>query len=119
MSIITFDTPDEAEVAVQADALCKRIGQILVQHYPHRQWFVEVSIAGGIAQIQCPSITMQYGYTLHLNDKTHDELIKGVVRAGGQLLEMFKLSREHGARGGEELLARDSRGEALHAATGL
>lgn len=118
MSIITFDTPDEAEVAVQADALCKRIGQILVQHYPHRQWFVEVSIAGGIAQIQCPSISMQYGYTLHIN-KTHDQMVADVKRAGGQILEMFDLSRERGAKGGEDRLIRDARGEAIHAATGL
>jgi hypothetical protein len=43
----------------------------------------------------------------------------GAVKAGGQLLEMFKLSRDQGAKGGEELLQRDTRGEAIHAATGL
>ena len=117
--IVTFDSPDEAQVALKADEVCKQIGQILVKHYPKRRWFVEVSIKGGVAQIQCPSISMQYGYSLHIHNKTHDELTRGVIRAGGQLLEMFKLSRERGARGGEEHLLRDSRGEALHAATGL
>jgi len=119
MSIVTFSSPDEAGQAVAADRLCRDIGAMLVKHYPNRQWFVEVSIVGGVAQIQCPSITMQYGYTVHIHDKTHDQLKKAVVKAGGQLLEMFKLSRERDASGGEELLARDSRGEVIHAATGL
>ncbi|WP_299311769.1 hypothetical protein [uncultured Halomonas sp.] len=116
--IVTFDSPDEAQVALKADEVCKQIGQILIKHYPKRRWFVEVSIKGGVAQIQCPSISMQYGYTLHLN-KTHDQMVADVIKAGGQILEMFALSRERGAKGGEELLARDSRGEVIQAATGL
>lgn len=117
--IVTFSSPDEAGQAVQADKLCRQIGGILLKHYPGRRWFVEVSIAGGVAKIQCPSISQLYGYTLHINSKTHDELVAGVIRAGGQILEMFRLSRERGASGGEELLTRDVRGEAIHAATGL
>lgn len=112
-------SPDEARVAVEADRLCKAIGQTLVAHYPRRQWFVEVSITGGVAQIQCPSISSRYGYTLHIHNKTRNELDRDVIRAGGQLLEMFRLSRDRGAAGGEELLARDARGEAIDAATGL
>lgn len=119
MGIITFDTPDEAQEALASDRLCKQIGGILKKHYPNRLWHVHVSVRGGVAQIQCPSITTRYGYTLHILNKTHDELINGVIRAGGQLLEMFNLSREQGAHGGEERILRDARGEALHAATGL
>lgn len=117
--IVTFDSPDEAQTALKADEVCKEIGQILVKHYPKRRWFVEVSIAGGVAQIQCPSISMQYGYTLHINNKTHDQMVKDVIKAGGQILEMFNLSRDSSASGGEGQLLRDARGEAIKAATGL
>jgi hypothetical protein len=119
MSVVTFSTPDEARQALESDKLCKEIGAELIKHYPNRKWFVEVSVRGGVAQIQSPAISQQYGYSIHLNDKTHDQLMRAVVRAGGQLLEMFKLSREHGASGGEELLHRDSRGEVIGADTGL
>lgn len=119
MGIITFDTPDEATEALASDRLCKEIGGILKLHYPGRVWHVHTSVRGGVAQIQCPSISTRYGYTLHIHNKTHDQLRAGVVRAGGQLLEMFNLSRNVNAKGGEEHIARDARGEALHAATGL
>ena len=117
--ILTFDTPDEAGEAMASDRVCRDIGAVLQKHYPGRLWHVHTSVRGGVAQIQCPSISTLYGYTLHIHNKTHDQLRDAVVRAGGQLLEMFKLSRHREAQGGEELLARDTRGEAIHAATGL
>jgi len=117
--ILTYDTPDEAQTAAASDRVCREIGAILQQHYPGRVWHVHTSVAGGVAQIQCPSISSLYGYTLHIHNKTNDQMRSGAVKAGGQLLEMFKLSRDQGAKGGEELLQRDARGEAIHAATGL
>jgi len=117
--ILTFDTPDEASLAMASDRLCREIGGVLRKHYPNRLWHVHASVAGGVATIQCPSITTRFGYQIHTHNKTHDQLRDAVVRAGGQILEMFDLSRERGAQGGEERLARDMRGEALQAATGL
>lgn len=116
--LVTFDTPDEAQDAIKADALCRKIGTILKQNYPGRRWFVEVTVKGGMASIQCPSISMQYGYQLYLN-KSPEDLEKAVKMAGGQILEMFRLSRERGAVGGEEAIQRDPRGEAVKAKTGL
>lgn len=118
MSIITFDTSAQADEAIKAEQVCKAVGRALVRHYPHRHWYVDVSIRGGVVKIQCPAISLQFGYVLHLN-KTPASLEREVVRAGGQILEMFKLSRERGARGGEASLARNARGEVIQAATGL
>ncbi|MFA5632977.1 MAG: hypothetical protein WC997_15835 [Porticoccaceae bacterium] len=116
--IVTFDTSADATEALRADSICKTIGRALVKHYPNRKWYVDVSIKGGVVKILCPSISMQFGFTLHLN-KTAEELAKDAVRAGGQILEMFKLSREKGASGGEEALQRNARGDVIQAATGL
>lgn len=118
-NLITFNTPEEAEVAIKADNICKAIGGALVKHYPNRRWYVDVSIVGGVAKVLCPSISMLHGYTIHIKSVTNDDLEKKAIRAGGEILERFKLSRNQGAEGGEEFLLRDARGEALHALTGL
>lgn len=117
MSIQFFDST-QAETAIKADAVCKAIGTALQKNYPGRQWYVDVSIKGGTANIMCPAISTRHAYVLHIN-KTADQLQKDTVKAGGQILEMFKLSRQKLAVGGEEFLLRDARGEAIHAATGL
>lgn len=107
-----------ADEAIRADALCKMIGRTLKRHYPRRSWYVDVSVSGGVAKILCPSISMRHGFVLHI-DKSLFDLERDVVRAGGQILEMFRLSRNRDASGGEEYLERDARGEAIKAASGL
>lgn len=116
MNLITFENAGEA---IKADLMCKSIGKVLQKHYPNRVWFVDLSLSGGVAKIMCPSISNMHGFVIHIHNKTNDQIEKAVINAGGQILEMFKLSRERGAKGGEELILRDVRGEALHAATGL
>lgn len=117
--LITFDNAGEAEDALKADGICKTIGAALVKHYPHRRWYVEASIQGGIAKVMCPSISMLHGFVIHIRSVTDDNLQKRAISAGGEILERFKLSRERLAKGGEEFILRDARGEALQAKTGL
>ncbi len=114
--MIVFDNTSEANAAIKADALCKTIGNALVKHYPGRQWYVDVSPRGGVIKILCPAISMQYGYTVSLDKPLH-EIERASIFAAGQILEMFKLSRE--LPGGEEKLLRDVRGEVINARTGL
>ena len=116
--MITFDSTADAELAIKADGVCKAIGAALVKHYPHRQWYVDVSLKGGVVKILCPSVSMRFGFTLSIDRSAHD-LEKAAVFAAGQILEMFKLSREKGAYGGEEKLLRDPRGEVIQSRTGL
>lgn len=108
----------DAADAVRADSLCKAIGRTLKRHYPNRAWYVDVSIRGGVAKILCPSISMRHGFVLHI-DKPLSQMEQDVVSAGGQILEMFKLSRDRDASGGEELIVRNPVGEAIKAASGL
>lgn len=114
--MIVFENTGEANAAIKADALCKAIGNALVKHYPGRRWYVDVSPKGGVIKILCPAISMQYGYTVSL-DKSLHEVEKACIFAAGQILEMFKLSRE--LPGGEERLLRNVRGEVINARTGL
>lgn len=117
--IITFDNSADALNAVKADQICRVIGAALKKHYTSRDWYVDVSIARGTANIFSPSISMRHGYVVHIHNKTIEQIEKAAVVAGGQILEMFRLSRERGASGGEERLLRDPRGEVIQAATGL
>lgn len=119
MNLITFDSPDQAAQSLKADLMCKTIGSALKKHYANRAWYVEVSLEGGVAKILCPSISSLHGFVIHIHSRTNDQIEKEVIRAGGQILEMFKLSRERGAKGGEENLQRNLRGEVIQAATGL
>ena len=116
--MIVFDSTADAQDAIKADSVCKAIGAALVKHYPNRNWYVDVSIKGGVVKILCPSISMQFGFCLHIDRPAH-ELEKAAVFAAGQILEMFKLSRARGASGGEEKLLRNARGDVIQAATGL
>lgn len=117
--LVTFESVTDAQDAVRADEICRAIGRALVKHYPHRRWLVDVSVRGGAAKILCPSISMRHAYVMHIHSRTIEQMEREAVRAGGQVLEMFKLSRERGASGGEERLAKDHRGEVIQAATGL
>lgn len=117
MSFIqTFDEV-EANNCVQATALCQKIGNALAKHYPRRKWYVDVNWEGKIASVFAADISMEYGYQLHIN-KISEEIEKAAVKAGGELLERFKLSRERLAFGGHENLIRDLRGNAMAAKQG-
>ena len=114
--MIIFDNTGDATAAVKADALCKTIGSALLKHYPGRRWYVDVSPKGGVVKILCPAISMRFGFTVSLDKPLH-EVERACIFAAGQILEMFKLSRER--PGGEEKLLRDARGEAINARTGM
>lgn len=118
MSMIILADEDQANNTVEADRICKTLGKALIKAYPKRKWYVDVNWVGKVAWICCPDISMQYGYALHL-DKLTIEAEKAAVMAGGTILEMFNLKRERNAMGGEELIKRDIRGNAIQQATGL
>lgn len=98
--------------AIQADGICRAVGAALQKAYPGRMWFVDVSISGGVVTVQAPKITSRHGYVLKMKDyPTTEWLQRAAIKAGGEILERFSLSRER--PGGEESLRRDARGEAI------
>lgn len=70
----------------------KRISETLMKHYPGYLWAVDVSRS--IVNIRCLDAHGLMGYTLHVpNEYSASEFDKRVVRAGGEILERFQLSR--------------------------
>lgn len=79
-------------------AISARVGQALVRAYPGRQWAVAVNLAvnplhGGTLAVKLPALSDHLAYVVHLKHRTMDELCKEAIRAGGEALERFNLSR--------------------------
>lgn len=77
-------TPAEMHLAGQ-------IGEALNKHYPGHLWAVNVDNVGGVVNIFNMRLSGRWGFTLHLNDVLHDPDLKTVMRAGGELLERYRL----------------------------
>lgn len=76
-------------------ALTKRIADVLEHHYPGHPWMVQVSHAQGIAYIKIPILMgRNSAYILHLDRMASDPTLKCVMRAGGELLEKYKVPRQ-------------------------
>ena len=79
--------------------MAKRISQYLVEAYPGHPW--HVAITGGLLVIKHMNISANMGACLHYRRVLGDEstLRKGVVFAGGELLERAGLSRGRAIEG--------------------
>ena len=69
-------------------------GRILSETYPGHPWHVDVS--GGVLSIKHMRISAKWAMVLHYRKVAQDYsfLRKGIIRAGGELLERAGLSRE-------------------------
>ena len=74
--------------------IAKNIGDALIAHYPNRQWGVRVDIDGRMVILTCDSLSLERGYYLPMNGDTIDALRKRAVRACGEILERFNVSRD-------------------------
>lgn len=98
---VAYHAPGMVEIGAAVDhhkaadfEMTKRIGQTLAQHYPKICWGVRVDHAQGIAMVQIPELMGATGqYVLKLADLASDPGLKAVVRAGGEILERFRLPR--------------------------
>lgn len=74
--------------------MASKIGTALVQAYPKRQWGVRVDLPGGVMVILCPSVSNEKGYHMHLKGDTIHTMELRALRAGGEILERYGISRE-------------------------
>ena len=74
--------------------VCKTIFEKLWAHYPGYDWKIRVNAIGGIATIQLPRLHHStIAYVLKLDDLASDPGLLAVKRAGGEMLERWKLRR--------------------------
>lgn len=74
--------------------LATAIGAKLGEIYPDYLWFVEVDSRGGMAHISMPALTNNWRYNIKLTDLHADPGMKSVMRAGGEILERWKIPRK-------------------------
>lgn len=82
--------------------LAMEISANLNAHYPGYEWYVHVNSEGGVVDIKCGQVSMEYGFRMKMRERlstgawwnrTHEDLRNGAVAAGGELLERAKLKR--------------------------
>lgn len=79
---------------VRAKEVSDYIGPLLASTYPGYRWRIEPDLRGGIVNIRCEHANCQYGYTLKPQLYCSEtEWRAAIVRAGGEILERFHLSR--------------------------
>lgn len=71
----------------------RKIAEVLHRHYPGHLWAVHASAETGIATIHNLRLSGRWGFVIRLQELNHDRMLKMVVRAGGELLERWRLSR--------------------------
>lgn len=74
--------------------LSKTLAECLHRHYPEWLWAVNVSHRTGMIDIRNLHLTGNHGYRLRLGiTYSISSLERDVMRAGGEILERFRMSR--------------------------
>lgn len=75
-------------------ALSKQIAEALHKHYPNQLWGVNVESRTGLITIRNLYLAGNWGYQLKMgNVYSASALEKDAVRAGGEILERFRMNR--------------------------
>ena len=82
-------------------ALAAAVYHKLDAHYPGHQWRVSADHEAGIVTVQLLYTDLlrhnaKWGYVIKIDRLNGDPTLRAAVRAGGELLERFGLSRERG-----------------------
>ncbi len=84
---------EDAQLNANDMLLAKRMAETLTTHYPGHIWAVNVDSRPtvGIATVMNMRLSGKWGFVLHLKDLYTDPDLKSVMRAGGELLERYRL----------------------------
>lgn len=90
---------DAPEVAANEMVLAKSMADTLHKHYPGHMWGVNVE--GGVANVRNLSLSGEFGFRVRLPEiYSASQFDKQIMRAGGEILERFRVSR--GTKGLEQ-----------------
>lgn len=104
----------EATIEAMEFYYAKQIGSALMYVYKNRNWQVDVDIRNQMVVIGAPDLSKVKGYYLPMKRDTLVDLCKRAVRAGGEILERYNLSRQLNVSADSfEMLPRDFRDEVI------
>lgn len=93
--------------------LVKRTAEALNKHYPGHLWAVNINEDGGVITVMNLALSGSWGFLLKLKTVQEDPDLRSVMRAGGELLERYRLRRGRYEHGAISELRRDLRGNAI------
>jgi len=108
---VSIHLSGHGETEMADTAICKAVGEELMQLYPRHRWAVQADTFAGVVNVRLlysgASGMSNYGYQLHMNTLMSGENTarRAVMRAGGELLERYGLARS-GATEESAMLAR-------------
>lgn len=91
--------------------LVKRVAETLHKHYPGHLWAVNINEEGGVITVMNLALSGKWGFLLKLKAVQEDPDLKSVMRAGGELLERYRLHRGRYIPGSLKALDRDYKGD--------
>ena len=100
----------EVRMEIAENKICAAVGQILQKHYPGYKWYIHCKWFTGVVTVKNLSIHGEYGMVFHLSELLNDHNLRGVIRAGGELLERCNLPRSRARIEDIVELKRDLRG---------
>ena len=91
--------------------ISKAVGEVLYKHYPGYRWAVHCDGHNGVVDVRNLTLSGKWGFRMMLRDMSTQE----IVRAGGEILERYRVRR--GKLNGEEIadLPRNFAGHIEHA----
>lgn len=94
-TLIDIDSPESAMHRYAQDvAMAKQLSEVLQRHYPGHLWAVNVETRSGLITIRDMYLSGQWGYVLKIGAVySASSLERDAVRAGGEILERFRMSR--------------------------
>lgn len=89
MQLVT-DVP--GHVSATDEVMAKGMAEVLHRHYPGYLW--GVNIGGGVVNVLNLSLSGKWGFTIKLPGQySASDFDRQVMRAGGELLERYRLAR--------------------------
>jgi len=103
------------QIELANQAIAKEIAECLNTHYPGHAWGVQADVEQGVVKVFNLRLSGQWGFLLHIDDLQQDPSMRITIKAGGELLERYNLSRgglkEHEYQG----IKFDFKGDAVQA----
>ena len=101
----------EDGISASGMLLVKRVAETLHKHYPGHLWAVNIDEEGGVVTVMNLALSGKWGFLLKLRVVQEDPDLKCVMRAGGELLERYRLRRGSYQQGSLLDLKRDYKGD--------
>lgn len=77
-------------------ALAKAVAEVLMGHYAGHMWQVSACYRTGIVKIRLPFLPQNWHYIIRIDELKGDPTLRSVMRAGGEILERYKVPRVSG-----------------------